>query len=83
MKQRLATAPLTSPSPDIRSRKVRKILKLEARAQKLLARYEKHHARIEPWKRRADELLAHVQAIGLTLTGAQLGELRRARGEGS
>ena len=62
---------------------MRKILRLEARAQKLLARYEKHHARIEPWKLKADELLAHVQAIELTLTGGQLGELRRARGEGS
>jgi len=60
---------------------VRKILRLEARAQKLLARYEKHHARIEPWKQKADELLAHVQAIELTLTGGQLGELRRARGQ--
>jgi hypothetical protein len=81
MKQKLAMAPSSSAMPEIRSRKVRKILRLEARAQKLLARYEKHHARIEPWKRKGDELLAEARAVELTLTGGQLGELRRARGE--
>jgi hypothetical protein len=69
----------SSAMPEIRSRKVRKILRLEARAQKLLARYEKHHARIEPWKRKAEALLEEARAIELTLTGGQLGELRRAR----
>lgn len=71
--------PVSSPPPEIRSRKVRKILRLEARAQRLLARYEKHHARIEPWKQKAEALLEQARAIELTLTGGQLGELRRAR----
>jgi len=65
---------------EVRSRKVLKIFRLEARAQKLVARYEKHHARIEPWKLRADRLLREARAIELTLTGGQLGELRRVRG---
>ncbi len=64
---------------EITSRKVRKVVRLEALAQTLRARYERHHARIEPWKLRADELLTEAQALELTLTGGQLGELRRAR----
>ena len=72
-------APVSSPAPEIRSRKVRRILRLEARAQKLLARYDKHHARIEPWKRKGEALLDEARAIELTLTGGQLGELRRVR----
>ena len=79
MKQKVATATVTSPVPEVRSRKVRKILRLEARAQKLLARYEKHHTRIEPWKQKADTLLAEARAVEMTLTGGQVGELRRAR----
>jgi len=67
------------PGPEIHSRKVRKILRLDARAQTLLARYTKHQARIEPWKLRAGELLTEARAIELTLTGGQLAELRRAR----
>ena len=80
MKLTLAMEPVTTPVPEVRSRKVRKILKLEGRARKLLARYDKAHARIQPWKRRADELLAEARAVELALTGGQLGELRRARG---
>ena len=83
MKLGLALAPAARGMPDIRSRKVRKILRLEARAKKLRARYEKKHSRINPWKERADELLAEARAMELTLTGGQLGELRRARGESS
>ena len=81
MKQKLAISPLSSPMSEIRSRKVRKILRLEARAQKLLARYERHHARIEPWKRKGEAFLEDARAIELTLTGGQIGELRRSRGE--
>ncbi|MBI4607500.1 MAG: hypothetical protein HY726_00645 [Candidatus Rokubacteria bacterium] len=65
---------------EVRSRKVGKILRLEARAQKILARYETHHARGEPWKRKGKALLDKARAMELTLTGGQLGELRRARG---
>ncbi len=64
---------------EITSRNVRKILRLETRAQKLLARYRRHHARIEPWKLKAGALLTEARALELTLTGGQLGELRRAR----
>jgi len=81
MKQKLAIAPVISPAPEIRSRKVRRILRLEARAQKLLARYDKHHARIEPWKRKGEAFLEEARAIELTLTGGQIGELRRSRGQ--
>jgi len=66
---------------DIRSRRVRKILKLEARAAKLQARYDKALARVAPAKARAGELGRTAQAIERELTGSQLGELRRARGE--
>ncbi|MFQ5898226.1 MAG: hypothetical protein ACE5JN_08260 [Candidatus Methylomirabilia bacterium] len=72
-------ASVGSPVPELRSRKVSKILKLEACAQKLLARCDRAHVRIEPWKRKADQLLGEVRAIEFTLTGSQLGELRRAR----
>ncbi len=72
-------APWSRSMTETRSRKVRKIVRLETRAQQLLARYERHHARIEPWKLRAGALLTEARAIELTLTGGQLGELRRAR----
>jgi hypothetical protein len=70
----MARSPLFSrPRPDggtniavpIRSRKVRKVLKLEARAAPLLAR--------------ADALRRQARAAELALTGTELGELRRAR----
>lgn len=66
---------------NIRSRKVRKILKLEARAAKLEKRYETALARVAPAKQRADDLRRAAQAVELELTGSQLGELRRLRGE--
>ncbi len=72
-------APWSRFMTEITSRNVRKILKLETRAQNLLARYERHHARIEPWKLRAGALLTEARVLELTLTGGQLGELRRAR----
>jgi hypothetical protein len=65
---------------EIRSRKVRKILRLEARAQRLLARYDRAMRKVEPARTRAEALLREVRAIEYTLTGGQLGELRRWRG---
>ena len=67
--------------PNIRSRKVRKVLKLAARAGKLQARYDRTLACAAPMQERARALRQEAQAIELTLTGGQLAELRRARGE--
>lgn len=64
----------------IRSRKVRKILKLEARAARLLARHERALACAAPLLARADALRRQARAAELALTGTELGELRRARG---
>jgi hypothetical protein len=68
------------PAIPIRSRKVRKVLKLEARAARLLARYERALACAAPLLRRAEELRREGRATELTLSGTELGELRRARG---
>ena len=67
---------------EIKSRKVRRILKLEARAEKLQARYDKAMEKLEPLRRRLEELQKEARAIEGSLTGGQLGELRRARGNG-
>jgi hypothetical protein len=84
----MAASPLVSPiRPDrgataaipVRSRKVRKILKLEARAARLLARHERALACAAPLLTRADALRAQARAAELALTGTELGELRRAR----
>ena len=64
---------------EIKSRKVRRILKLEARAQKLQARYEKAMEKVEPLRRRLETLQKEARAIEGDLTGGQLGELTRAR----
>ncbi len=63
----------------IRSRKVRKVLKLEARAARLLARHERALACAAPLLTRADALRREARAAELALTGTELGELRRAR----
>jgi hypothetical protein len=63
----------------IRSRKVRKVLKLEARAVRLLARHERALACAAPLLSRADALRRQARAAELALTGTELGELRRAR----
>lgn len=68
---------------EIRSRKVRKILTLERRAGKLLARHDRAMQKVAPTRRQAEFLLDQARAIELTLTGSQLGELRRARAEGA
>jgi hypothetical protein len=65
----------------IRSRKVRKILRLEARAARLQARVDTALARVAPAKERAADLRRAARALEVELTGSQLGELRRARRE--
>ena len=65
----------------VRSRKVRKILRLEARARRLLTRYERALDKAARAKGQAHALLDAANRFELTLTGTQLGELRRARGE--
>jgi hypothetical protein len=65
----------------IRSRKVRKILRLEARARRLQSRVDAVMARVAPAKERAEDLRRTARALELELTGGQLGELRRARSE--
>ncbi|MFZ1059133.1 MAG: hypothetical protein WAP47_08065 [Candidatus Rokuibacteriota bacterium] len=64
---------------EIKSRKVRRILKLEARAAKLQARYDKAVEKLEPLRRRLEALQKEARAIEGSLSGGQLGELRRAR----
>ena len=64
-----------------RSRKLRKILRLEARARRLLARHEDAFLRATRAKAQAYGLLNQAQLLEYELTGTQLGELRRARGE--
>jgi hypothetical protein len=65
----------------VRSRKVRKVLRLEARARRLLTRYERALDKATRAKGQAHTLLDEASRLELALTGTQLGELRRARGE--
>ena len=65
----------------VRSRKVRKILRLEACARRLLTRYERALDKATRAKGQAHTLLDAASQLELALTGTQLGELRRARGE--
>jgi len=69
-----------TPTP-VRSRKVRKILRLEDRARRLLTRYERALERATRAKAQAHVLLDEVSGLEYALTGTQLGELRRQRGE--
>jgi len=64
----------------VRSRKVRKILRLEARARRLLTRYERLLDRAVRAKAQAHVALDEVSGLEFALTGTQLGELRRMRG---
>jgi hypothetical protein len=63
----------------IRSRKVRQVVKLETRAARLLARYERTLACATPLLRRSDALRRQARAMELTLTGSEFAELRRFR----
>jgi hypothetical protein len=64
-----------------RSRKVRKILRLEARARRLLTRYERALDRATRAKAQAHAALDEATILEYALTGTQLGELRRMRGQ--
>jgi hypothetical protein len=65
--------------PIIRSRKVRRILRLEVRAGRTEARQAKAQARAELLRRRTEALRSEARAIEGSLTGGQIGELQRAR----
>jgi hypothetical protein len=67
--------------PALRSRKVRRILRLEAQAERMEARQGKARTRAELLRRRTEALRTEARAIEGSLTGGQLGELRRARSE--
>ena len=69
------------PRTPARSRKVRKILRLEARAQRFLARYERALAKATGAMAQARALLDDAHGLEHALTGTQLGELRRGRAE--
>ena len=69
-----------TPAP-LRSRKVRKILALEARARRLLTRYERALDRAVRAKAEAHHVLDQAQGIEWTLTGGQLAALHRGRAE--
>jgi hypothetical protein len=55
------------------------VLKLEARAARLLDRYERALSCATPLLKRGMALRKAAQAMELTLTGTELEELRRAR----
>jgi hypothetical protein len=67
--------------PPIRSRKVRRILALEARARRLLTRYERTCDKAVRLKTEVHRLLDQAHGLEWTLTGGQLGELRHGRAE--
>jgi hypothetical protein len=54
-------------------------VKLETRAARLLARYERTLACATPLLRRSDALRRQARAMELTLTGSEFAELRRFR----
>ena len=62
-----------------RSAKVRKILRLEGHASRLLAHYEGALAEVSPNKHKAEQLLHRSRALKVTLTPTELSELRSAR----
>lgn len=63
----------------IRSRKVRRILRLETQAARLQARQDKAQGRADLFRRRREACLSEARAIEGSLTGSQQGELQRAR----
>lgn len=66
-------------APAIRSRKVRRILRLEASATRFAARHAKAAARAALLHRRGEACRQEARALEASLTGGQLGELARAR----
>jgi hypothetical protein len=63
------------------SRQVRRIMRLEERANRFLARWDRARRRAVRAKAQAHALLDEVISLEHALTDAQLAELRRARGE--
>lgn len=61
------------------SRKVRTIVRLEARARRLLTRYERALGRATRAKAQAHAVLDEASRMEFTLTGTQLGALPPAR----
>lgn len=64
-----------------RSRLVRRIVRVEARAQRLLTRYERTLAAATRAKSQAHVLLDEAHAIECSLSSAMRSELYRARGD--
>jgi hypothetical protein len=67
--------------PSVRSRKVRRILRLAARVRRLHTRHDRALDKATRARAEADRLVEEARRIEHTLTGTQLGELRRARAE--
>ena len=65
------------------SRKVRTLLRLAARARRLLARYERALAAATRAKGQAHVLLDEADTLERALTGDQLPELHHARAQAS
>ena len=65
----------------VRSRKVRTILRLEARARRLLRRYERAIATATRAMGQARALFDEADGLEYALTGTELGELRRGRAD--
>ena len=63
------------------SRQVRRIVRLEARANRLLVRWDRARRRATRAKKQAYAVFDEMTSLEHTLTGRQLAELRRARGE--
>jgi len=63
------------------SRQVRRIIRLEARANRLLVRWDRARRRAMRAKAQVYALFDEVTGLEQALTGPQLAELRRARGE--
>ena len=62
-----------------RSDKVRRILRLEGRAARVRAHYERAMVRIAPARHKAEQLGQEALALKVTLTHCELAQLRRAR----
>jgi hypothetical protein len=63
------------------SRQVRRIVRLEARANRLLVRWDRARRRAMRAKAQVYALFDEVTGLEQALTGPQLAELRRVRGE--
>ena len=65
----------------IRSRTVRRILRLEGQADRQATREARATTRATTLRRRADTLRGEARALEASLSGSQRGELARARAE--